>query len=103
MVLQLDPCGTESKPLSFAPEFLTCHRLSGRSARPTSKTRSANTRTVGLFEDSSAHSRVLEGDRRCHLQTRGILVANTRVTYQKANNTRLILGEAETLGEVNPD
>ena len=32
----------------------------------------------------------------------GILVANSRVTYRAANDTRFIVGEAETLGKVNP-
>ena len=81
MVAQLDPFATESRLLLFAPEFLTRHRLSGRG--------------------SSAHS-ALEVNVAVTYGPCGILVVNSRVTFRTANDTRPIVGEAETLGKVNP-
>ena len=100
MVVPLDPYATESRTLSFAPEFLTRHRLSGRSDRRKAKRARP---TLGRWTNPTL--RTLQGAREvgvavtCKLWD--TLVVNSHVTFRTANDTRFIVSEAETRGKVN--
>ena len=99
MVVQLEQ---ESRPLSFAPEFLTRHRLSGRSDRRKAK-RARPTLGRWTIPTTPPHTpRALEVNVAVTCKLWDIRVADSRETYRTANDTRFIVGEAETFGRVNP-